>query len=161
MPTFEQLPGEPADSFAQLLVHRDAGPARLYRETAIVTGSSESTLRRRAERWDWQKRSDAYDSAMLKTIESESTEQSLRRQAEQLRNFRDIQLDRSRRLGALADSLMEFVRHSLVQHQENGLILNGRELQSVLSSSSKAMEVSMNTEATALGVTELLERYLD
>ena len=70
MLTFEQLPGEPADAFAQLLVHRDAGPTRLYRETAIATGSSISTLRRRAERWDWQNRLEAYDAEILKKIES-------------------------------------------------------------------------------------------
>lgn len=161
MPVFEQLPGEPADAFAQLLVHRDAGPSRLFRETAIVTGTSESTLRRRAERWDWQIRLNSYDASMLKKIESERTEQTLRRQTEQLREFRDLQLDRARRLGALADLMMEFVRLSLVQHHENGLVLNVREFSSVLSSSTKAMELSMDTEAISLGVTEFLDRYLD
>ena len=161
MLVFDQLLGEPADAFAQLLVHRDAGTARLYRETAIVTGASESTLRRRAERWNWQTRLDAYDTAMLKKMELESTEQALRRQADQLRDFRDLQLERARKLGDLADLIIEFIHHSLVQHQESGLIVNLRELSPVLSSSSKVMELSMNTEATALGVTELLERYLD
>ena len=98
---------------------------------------------------------------MLKKIESERTEQTLRRQTEQLREFRDLQLDRARRLGALADLMMEFVRLSLVQHRENGLVLNVREFSSVLSSSTKAMELSMDTEAISLGVTEFLDRYLD
>ena len=107
MPTFEQLPGEPADSFAQLLVHRDAGPARLYRDTAVATGSSISTLRRRAERWDWQTRLDVYDAEILKTMESQSTADVLHRHEKHLREFRDLQLDRSRRLGQLADELMK------------------------------------------------------
>ena len=158
MPTFEQLPGEPADSFSQLLVHRDAGPARLYRETAIATGSSISTLRRRAERWDWQRRLDAYDAEILKKMESQSTTDALCRHEEQLREFRNLQLDRSRRLGQLADELMEFVRWSLLQHQQKGLTLQGRELSSALSSSCKAMDISMNTEATALGIAELLDQ---
>ena len=158
MPTFEQLPGEPADSFAQLLVHRDAGPARLYRETAVATGSSISTLRRRAERWDWQTRLDVYDAEILKTMESQSTADVLHRHEKHLREFRDLQLDRSRRLGQLADQLMEFVRWSLLQHQQQGLTLQGRELSSALSASCKAMDISMNTEATALGVAELLDQ---
>lgn len=158
MPSFEQLPGEPADAFAQLLVHRDAGPARLFRVTANVTGSSESTLRRRAERWSWQKRLEAYDAAMLKTMETESTSEALHRHEQQLREFRDLQLDRARRLGQLADDLMEFVRFSLLQHQQQESVLQGRELSPVLSSSCRAMEISMNTEATALGVLELLDQ---
>ena len=158
MPTFEQLPGEPADSFAQLLVHRDAGPSRLYRETAVATGSSISTLRRRAERWDWQTRLDVYDAEILKTMESQSTADVLHRHEKHLREFRDLQLDRSRRLGQLADELMEFVRWSLLQHQQQGLTLQGRELSSALSSSCKAMDISMNTEATALGLAELLDQ---
>ena len=123
MPTFEQLPGEPADSFAQLLVHRDAGPARLYRETAVATGSSISTLRRRAERWDWQTL-DVYDAEILKTM-GQSTADVLHRHEELARVPRP-QLDRSRRLGQLADELMEFVRWSLLQHQQQGLTLQGR-----------------------------------
>ena len=57
--------------------------------------------------------------------------------------------------------MMEFVRYSLLCHQEQGLILHGREFSAVLTSSSKAMEIAMNTEATALGVTELLDQNLD
>jgi len=54
--------------------------------------------------------------------------------------------------------LIEFVRWSLMHHQQQGSTLQGRELSSVLSASCKAMDISMNTEATALGVSELLEQ---
>jgi len=160
MPKFEQLPGEPADSFAQLLVHRDAGPSRLFRDTALITGTSESTLRRRAEKWCWRKRLDDYDAEILKKIELESTTDALQRYKKQLAEFRDLQLDRARRLGKLADEMMEFVRYSLLRYQEQGLILHGREFSAVLTSSSKAMEISMNTEATAIGIAELLDQDL-
>ena len=68
-----------------------------------------------------------------------------------------MQLDRARRLGKLADEMMEFVSLSLLRHHEQGLLLHGREFSAVLSSSSKAMEIAMSTEAAALGITELLE----
>ena len=157
MPQFQQLPGEPSEAFAQLLIHRDAGPSRLYRETAVVTGSSESTLRRRAERWSWQKRLDDYDAALLRQMEIGSTQDALRRHAEQLKKFRDIQLERAHRLGELADELMAFIHHSLLQHQQNGLVLQGREISSLLASSCKSLEASMDIEAVALGVSELLD----
>jgi hypothetical protein len=161
MPKFNQLPGEPACSFAQLLVHRDAGPARLYRQTAVLTDTSESTLRRRAERWDWEKRLEEYDAVMLRQIELESTAEGLQRYKQQLKEFRDVQLDRAHRLGRLADDLMELVQCSIMHYQEQNSFLHGREIPAVLTSSCKAMDASITTEATALGVTELLEQYLD
>lgn len=157
MTDFVQLPGEPADAFAQLLVHRDLGPSRLLRDTATITGCSESTLRRRAEKWCWRKRLDDYDASILKKMELEGTSDALQRYTKQLAEFRDLQLDRARRLGKLADEMMEFVRLSLLRHHEQGLLLHGREFSAVLSSSSKAMEIAMSTEAAALGITELLE----
>ena len=65
---------------------------------------------------------------MLKTMETESTSEALHRHEQQLREFRDLQLDRARRLGQLADDLMEFVRFSLLQHQQQESVLQGREL---------------------------------
>ena len=56
MNSFPQLPGEPADAFEQLLLHRDFGPSRQFSQTADVVGCSESTLRRRAEQWNWVER---------------------------------------------------------------------------------------------------------
>ena len=161
MPDFKQLPGESASSFAQLLIHRDAGPARLYRQTAVVTNCSESTLRRRAERWDWEKRLEEYDAGMLRQIELQSTAEGLQRYKQQLKEFRDTQLDRAHRLGRLADDLMELVHRSIMHYQEQDSVLQGREIPAVLSSSCKAMDASITTEATALGVTELLEEYID
>lgn len=161
MQEFNQLPGEPADSFAQLLIHRDAGPARLYRQTAVLTDCSESTLRRRAERWDWEKRLEEYDAMMLRQIELESTVEGLHRYKQQLKAFRDLQLDRAHRLGRLADDLMELVQRSIMHYQKQDSVLQGREIPAMLTSSCKAMDASIATEATALGVTELLEQHLN
>ena len=112
------------------------------------------------KKWCWRKRLDDYDTEILKKMELESTADALQRYKKQLAEFRDLQLDRARRLGKLADEMMEFVRYSLLRYQEKGLILHGREFSAVLTSSSKAMEISMNTEATALGITELLDQDL-
>ena len=40
MNSFPQLPGEPADAFEQLLLHRDFGPSRQFSQTADVVGCS-------------------------------------------------------------------------------------------------------------------------
>ena len=74
-----------------------------------------------------------------------------------LQSSKKIQLERAHRLGELADELMEFVHHSLLQHQQNGLVLQGREISALLASSCKSLEASMDIEAVALGVSELLD----
>ncbi len=157
MPHFEQLPGEPADAFEQLLIHRDAGPGRIFSHTAEISGSSESTLRRRADQWNWLDRLEAYDSALLQQIAAGSSTEALERYEQLLKEFRDLQLDRARRVGQLADELLALAKCSLLQHKEAGTVLQGRELPAVITSACKAIEGAMNIEATALGISELLD----
>ena len=79
MNSFPQLPGEPADAFEQLLLHRDFGPSRQFSQTADVVGCSESTLRRRAEQWNWVERLADYDSGMLQQASEARTQEDLER----------------------------------------------------------------------------------
>lgn len=161
MPIFEQLPGEPADSFSQLLIHRDAGPSRLFRKTALLAGSFESTLRRRAVQWKWQERLDRYDTEILSRVESESSDQTVQKYKMQLQEFRDHQMHRARQLGIIADSTMMLIISSLESSLENRALLQGREISTVLTASCRAIEMAMNTEAAALGVAELIDECLD
>ena len=156
MNSFSQLPGEPADSFEQLLLHRDFGPSRQFSQTADVVGCSESTLRRRAEQWSWVERLAEYDSGVLKTVSDARSESELERYEEQLEAFRQEQLARARKVGETADELLALVESSLKHHLEAGTVLHGRELPSVIAAICKAVEGSMNIEATALGISELL-----
>ena len=52
---------------------------------------------------------------------------------------------------------MAMVERSLRHHLEAGTVFQGRELASVMSAACKALEGAMNIEATALGVSGLLE----
>lgn len=156
MTSFPQLPGEPADAFEQLLLHRDFGPSRQFARTADVVGCSESTLRRRADRWNWSERLADYDSVLLKAVSDSRTEAELERYEEQLEAFRQEQLARARKVGETADELLALVESSLKHHLEAGTVLHGRELPSVIAAICKAVEGSMNIEATALGISELL-----
>ena len=155
--TFDQLPGEPAEVFEQLLIHRDLGPGRLFRQTAELVGCSESTLRRRSEQWQWVERLKAYDAALLDQINSDGHSQALKRHEKQLKEFRDKQLSRAQRVGELADELMALLKQSLKQQMDEGVMLRSREIPSVLSATCKSLEGAMNIEATALGVSELLD----
>ena len=78
MNSFPQLPGEPADAFEQLLLHRDFGSSRQFRLTADVVGCSESTQRRRAKQWNWFERLAGYDSGMFhQASEAHTSEKDL------------------------------------------------------------------------------------
>ena len=156
MTSFPQLPGEPADAFEQLLLHRDFGPSRQFSQSADVVGCSESTLRRRAEQWNWFERLSDYDSGMLQQASEARTKEDLERYKHQLETFRQEQLARARSVGDRAEELLAMVERSVKHHLEAGTVLQGRELPSVVSSACKALEVAMNVEAIALGITELL-----
>ena len=155
--SFLQIPGEPSEAFEQLLLHRDYGPGRLFRQTADVVGCSESTLRRRAEEWHWTERLEAYDSGILQQVSEARTTEDLARYTVQLETFRQEQLARARTVGDLAEDLLAMVERSVRHHLEAGTVLQGRELPSVMAAACKALEGAMNIEATALGVAGLLE----
>ena len=157
MNSFPQLPGEPADAFEQLLLHRDFGPSRQFSQTADVVGCSESTLRRRADQWNWVERLADYDSGMLQQASEARTKEDLERYKHQLETFRQEQLARARFVGDRAEELLAMVERSVRHHLEAGTILQGRELPSVMAAACKALEGAMNIEATALGVAGLLE----
>ena len=151
MNSFPQLPGEPADAFEQLLLHRDFGPSRQFSQTADVVGCSESTLRRRADQWNWVERLADYDSGMLQQASEARTKEDLERYKHQLETFRQEQLARARTVGDRADELLAMVERSVRHHLEAGTVLQGRELPSVMAAACKALEGAMNIEATALG----------
>ena len=157
MNSFPQLPGEPADAFEQLLLHRDFGPSRQFSQTADFVACSESTLRRRAEQWNWVERLADYDSRMLQQASEARTKEDLERYRHQLETFRQEQLTRARTVGDRAEELLAIVERSLKHHLEAGTILQGRELPSVMAAACKAFEGAMNIEAMALGVSGLLE----
>lgn len=157
MKSFPQLPDEPADAFEQLLLHRDFGPSRQFSQTADIVGCSESTLRRRAEQWNWAERLEAYDSGILQQVSEARTTEDLARYSGQLETFRQEQLARARTVAERADELLALVERSLRHHLDAGTVLQGRELPSVMAAACKALEGAMNIEATALGVAGLLE----
>ncbi len=157
MSSFPQLPGEPADAFEQLLLHRDFGPGRQFSRTAEVVGCSESTLRRRAEQWNWVERLAKYDSGVLQQTSEARTVEDLERYKHQLEGFREEQLERARIVGKRAEELLVLVERSLRHHLEAGTVLQGRELPSLIAAACKAYEGAMNIEATALGVAAFLE----
>ena len=159
MTSFPQLPGEPADAFEQLLVHRDFGPSRQFSQTADVVGCSESTLRRRAEQWSWVERLADYDSGMLQQASEARTKEDLERYKQQLEMFRQEQLARARFVGGRAEELLAMVERSVRHHLEAGTVLQGREFPSVMAAACKALEGAMNIEATALGVAQLLDEF--
>ena len=156
MTSFPQLHGEPADAFEQLLLHRDFGPSRQFSQTADVVGCSESTLRRRAEQWNWVERLVDYDSGMLQQTSDARSEAELERYQEQLEIFRQDQIARARTVAARADELLALVDRSLQHHLEAGTMLQLRELPTVMTAACKALEGAMNIEATALGISEVL-----
>ena len=158
MNSFPQLPGEPADAFEQLLLHRDFGPSRQFSQTADVVGCSESTLRRRAEQWNWVERLADYDSGMLQQASEARTKEDLERYKHQLEAFRQEQLARARTVGDRAEELLGMVERSVRHHLEAGTVLQGREIPSVMAAACKALEGAMELEGMALGVSELLVR---
>jgi hypothetical protein len=157
---FERLPDEPAADYAALLQYRDLGPGRSLRQGAVVTGVSESTLRRIAKRWTWKERLQAYDAAFLERMAVSGAEAEQARHRAQLVAFRDAQHRRAEQLADAAERLLELVVESTRKHLAAGTLLQPAQLGAGLTAAARALEASGSTAATALGVEELLEKLL-
>lgn len=154
---FERLRNEPAADYAALLQYRDRGPGRSLSQAAVVTGVSESTLRRLAKRWTWKERLQAYDAAFLERMAVSGAEAEQARHHAQLVAFRDAQHRRAERLADAAERLLELVVESTRKHLAAGTLLQPAQLGAGLTAAARALEASGSTAATALGVEELLE----
>ena len=96
MTSLQQLPGESAEAFEQLLLQRVFSTSRQFSQTADVVGCSESTLRRRAELWKWVERLADCDPVMLKQASAARTKEDLERHRHRLETFRQEQPSRAR-----------------------------------------------------------------
>ena len=114
MNSFPKLPGEPSDAFEQLLLHRDIGPSRQFRQRADVVCCccSASTLRRQAEQWNWVERRADYDSGILQQASDARTKEELDRYRLTLEMFRQEQLARAQPVGGLAEELLALVERT-------------------------------------------------
>lgn len=157
---FERLPEEPAADFAALLQYRDLGPGRSLSKASVITGLSESTLRRLSRRWDWASRLEVYDAAFLKRLAVAGAEAEQSRHRRELLAFRDAQHRRSERLAEAAERLLELVTESTRAHIAAGTLLKPAQLGAGLTAAARAMEASGSTAAAALGVDQLLEMLL-
>lgn len=95
---------------------------------------------------------------MLQQASEARTKEDLERYKHQLETFRQEQLTRARTVGDRAEELLAMVERSLRHHLETGTCLQPKELPSVMAVACKALEGAMNIEATALGVSELLDK---
>lgn len=157
---FERLPEEPAADFAALLQYRDLGPGRSLSQAAVVTGLSQSTLRRLAKRWEWSARLEAYDARFLARAAAVGAEAEQARHRAQLVAFRDALHNRAERLADAAEQLLALVVESTRKHLAAGTLLQPAQLGAGLTAAARALEASGSTAATALGVEELLESLL-
>lgn len=80
---------ESAADYSALLQYRDLGPGRSFTQAALLTGLSQSTLRRLAKRWDWQARLEDYDANFLQRVAAAGAIAEQERHRAQLLEFRD------------------------------------------------------------------------
>ena len=154
---FDQLSGEPSEAYQLLLAHRDFGPRRSYRQTALVVECSESTLRRLAGRWDWVGRLSAYDEFQLRIASLQGASDSQVAYRQSLHAFREVQQQRAVCLARLADQLMDLAGDGLHVLASSDVKPNFRELPAIFAAATKAMEASLSVQSLALGVGEYLE----
>jgi hypothetical protein len=111
--SWEQQPGEQAQSYEAALVYFKLGPQRTLKEVAALYGKSPSTIARWSKRDNWRERAQAFDAHRLKMQDVERRkvlEEAARTEAqtwfERLRLEREEEWETSRALLAKARQML-------------------------------------------------------
>lgn len=152
---------ESAGAYEAFTCYINLGKPRTQRQVAVILDISLKTVETYAKRYAWTERAAAYDAhQMSKRFEEvKNTREEEHRKA--IAKFRDDQARRAKAMGNLAELMLELTQEKMHAMRAAGELPSEQQLSNLAKTVATLSETSMNLEAAALGVDELLESHLD
>jgi hypothetical protein len=133
------------------------GPTRSAKSAARAAGAPSNTLQKYSADGDWPERARAWDAHNASQWRTEEDAKAKAAYQGELRKFREDQQKRARALGRVADLMICATTRTLEEMEASGGLIDPEQLATVARASASLVEVSMNTAAAALGVSDVLE----
>lgn len=148
-------------AYEGFVTYLQLGRTRNHKTVADMLRQNLKTVEQWAKRYAWRERAAAYDAAHVvrrfEEIKAEREEQH----KEAIRKFRDDQARRAKAMGNLAELMLELTQEKLMAMRAAGELPSEQQLSNLAKTVATLSDTSMNLEAAALGVDELLEAHLD
>lgn len=148
-------------AFQALTCYLQLGRERSQKKVAEVLGESLSIVHQYAKRYAWRERAAAYDADQMQARFSEVRQQRESEHRAAILRFRDDQARRARAMGKLAELMLELTEDKLMAMRDAGELPSEQQLSNLAKTVATLSDTSMQLEATALGVDELLENALE
>lgn len=136
------------------------GNKRNQQTVCEITGQSRNMVRIWSKEYAWKDRAAAYDGYMMAQRFNEVRADSEAKHKQAIIRFRDDQARRARAMGNLAELLLDLTREKVEAMRAAGELPSEQQLSNLAKTVATLGETSMNLEAAALGVEELLDAEL-
>lgn len=137
------------------------GRQRSHKKVAEIVGETVRIVQQYAQRYAWRERAAAWDADQMEQRFAEVRKDREAEHRAAILKFRDDQARRARAMGRLAELMMALTEEKLQAMQAAGELPSEQQLSNLAKTVATLSDTSMNLEATALGVDELLEVQLD
>lgn len=148
-------------AYEALTCYLQLGRQRSHKQVAEIVGEPVRIIQQYATRYAWRERAAAWDAEQMQERFNEARKGREEAHRAAILKFRDDQARRARAMGGLAELLLELTREKVEAMRAAGELPSEQQLSNLAKTVATLSDTSMNLEATALGVDELLEVQLD
>jgi|TARA_Y100000289_G_scaffold31047_1_gene30730 tRNA(Ile)-lysidine synthase TilS/MesJ len=152
---------ETASAYEAFTLYLNLGTRRSQRQVATILNVSLKTVETYSKRYAWRERAAAYDADAIKKRFKEVAQNREEEHRKAIAKFRDDQARRAKAMGNLAELMLDLTQEKMQAMRAAGELPSEQQLSNLAKTVATLSETSMNLEAAALGVDELLETHLD
>lgn len=152
---------ETANAYEAFTVYLNLGKRRSQKQVCAVLNTPIKTIETYSKRYAWRERSAAWDANEIKKRFDEVRQDREEEHRKAIAKFRDDQARRAKSMGNLAELMLDLTQEKMQAMRAAGELPSEQQLSNLAKTVATLSETSMNLEAAALGVDELLETHLD
>ena len=148
---------ESPQGFEAFTAYLQLGRQRTIKKAAEVAGIALTTCKDLAKRFCWTERAAQFDADQMKARFEEVRRERETRHREEINKFRERQANRAIAMGDLADLMLDMTTDKLTAMRAAGEHISEQSIAQVARTVASLADMSMQIQATALGIDDLNE----
>lgn len=143
--------------FRAFQVYLNLGAGRSYAGTAEVLGSTESTISKYANTWNWQSRVAAWDKQQMAITFKEANKAERSRHRQAIQQFRQANEDQAKLMMGVSQDLMSIIQKRIEKADAEGEDIPMALISGLMRAAANISDSGRQAWATSLGVNELMQ----
>ena len=147
---------ETAEQYRALQYHLNCGPGRAYSQTAEYMGMAATTIKKWAEKYNWERRTAAWDTSQMTLAVREANKLERRRQRDSIEEYRKANEDQAKMMMEVSGDLMNIIQKRIIQAEAEGENIPMGLISGLMRAAANISDSGRQSWATALGVGQLM-----